>query len=58
MIEEVEKLKANGKRRCFPARNFRTLHDCEIGIEKVRPTKTITALTEGHRRAVADAHSS
>jgi len=58
MIEEVEKLEANGKRSGFPASNFRTLHDCEISIEIVWPAKTIAALTEGHRWAVADAHGS
>jgi hypothetical protein len=58
MIEEVEKLNANGKRGGFPARNFGTLHDCEISIEILRPAKTIAALTEGHGWAVADAHGS
>ena len=58
MIEEVEKLEADGERRVFPTRNFRALHDCEIGIEIMRSAKTIAALTEGHRWAVADAHGS
>ena len=53
MIEEIEKLKADGKRAIVPLGNARAFHYCQVGGDIARSAKTVAALRKGHTSTAA-----